>query len=154
MKALFSVLSCYNDAASVCVYPEFYQGIVQPGKGALTRAGPGSPLWNVPHPWVLIEHLLDTRSCVRRRTGTRTHRACFLGPHFAEGEAFTGLMDSHEGGPMVYSQDPCHLLLEWTSIPSSPCSAATFSKRPTLFLNYGTSHPFMLLYPFFHICIC
>lgn len=52
-----------------------------------------------------------------------------------------------EEGPW-FTQDPQHLLLEWTLLPMSPCSDASFSKRPSLFLNHGTSHPLALLCPF------
>ena len=47
-----------------------------------------------------------------------------------------------------FTQDPLHLLLEWASLPTSPCSDASFSKRPSLFLNHGTSHPLTQHYPF------
>ena len=53
----------YDNAAPLCVCPEFYKGLLQPRKGARPRADPGPPLRNVPHGWILTENFLTTRPC-------------------------------------------------------------------------------------------
>lgn len=87
----------------VCIL-NFTRGSFSPENGP-NQSRPGALFQNVPHRWILIEHLLRTRPLIRR-THEKSTRACFPGLRFAEGRPALARLSRTEGGPEFTLRTP------------------------------------------------